>query len=159
MYTRAMWCAVLALLGALAGLACKRAEPEAHVAIRLPALGATVDAPASWEVAPIGKDGYRIGLGPREQVFVRDLAFAPKTVDELYAAECARAPAPGTKLVTAHGALFVHCTLRSTPPDGPARELVHVAALLRSGGRGIKCHFGTVDDAEAATAVCLSLRL
>lgn len=152
-----MWCATLALL-ASAGLACKQSAPETRVAVRLAALGATVDAPASWELAPIGKDGYRIGLGPHEQVFVRDVAFAPRTVDELYAAECARATAPGLRTTTSHGALFVQCTLRSTPPDGPPRELVHVAALLWAGGRGIKCHFGTVDDAAAATAVCLSLR-
>jgi len=138
----------------------KRAAPEAHRAVRVGKLGATVDAPPAWEVAALGKDSYRVGTGPGDQVFVREVAFPPRTIDELYATECARALEPGTKATTPAGAMIVECRLGSTTPDGKAVELVHVASLIRAGERGIKCHFGIAGDAAAATAtaVCRSLR-
>ncbi len=151
----------LALLSLVPVLGCgKRASPEARRAVRIGEL-ATVDAPPGWEVAAAGKQSYRVGAGPGEQVFVREVAFPPATLDELYATECARAAAPGTKATTPAGALIVECTLPSTTRAGKAIELVHVAALLRAGGRAIKCHFGIAGDAAAAAAaaaVCRSLR-
>lgn len=146
----------LGTLGALAACG-KRSDPDAPVARRLGAL-ATVDAPPAWEVAPIGKGAYRIGDGSREQVFVREIQFPPKTVDELYATECARATEPGAKATTPAGALFVECRLASTAKDGASIDLVHAVSLLRTGDRGIKCHFGIPGDAADATAVCRSLR-
>ena len=149
---------VLVPLGA-AQLACgKRARPAAHRAVRIGALGATVDAPPDWEAAAVSKAVYRVGAGPGEQVFVREVAFAPATMDELYATECARAIEPGTKAMTPAGAMIVECRVWSATPDGKSVELVHVASLLRAGDRGIKCHFGIAGDAEAAAAVCRSLR-
>jgi hypothetical protein len=136
----------------------KRAAPEAHRAVRIGPLGATVDAPPDWEVTALGKGSFRVGAGPAEQVVVREIAFPPATLDELYATECARAIGPGTKTATPTGALIVECRLASTRPDGEAVELVHVASLIRAGGRGIKCHFGIDGDAEVAAAVCRSLR-
>jgi len=151
--------APLAPLGA-ASLGCgkRAAPPEAHRAVRVGKLAATVDAPPSWEVTSLGKDSYRVGTGPGEQVFVREVAFPPRTLDELYATECARAIEPGTKATTPPGALIVECRLTSTTPDGNEVELFHVASLIRAGDRGIKCHFGIDGDASAATAVCRSLR-
>ena len=148
----------LGALGAAAGACGKRAAPEAHRAVRIGTLGATVDAPPGWEVAELGKGSYRVGPGPGEQVFVREIAFPPRTIEELYATECARAIAPGAKAATPAGALIVECRLASTTPDGKAVELVHVASLIRAGDRGIKCHFGIDGDAEVATAVCRSMR-
>ncbi|HWO25889.1 MAG TPA: hypothetical protein VNO30_44445 [Kofleriaceae bacterium] len=151
---------VLVPLGA-AQLACgKRAGPVAHRAVRIGGLGAAVDAPPHWEAEAVSKAVYRVGAGPGEQVFVREVAFAPATIDELYATECARAIEPGTKAMTPAGAMLVECRLASATPDGASVELVHVASLLRAGEHGIKCHFGIADDAAAATAtaVCRSLR-
>jgi hypothetical protein len=145
-------------LGAAAGACGKRAAPEAHRAVKIGKLGATVDAPPDWEVTALGKGSFRVGTGPGEQVVVREVAFPPRTIEELYATECARAIEPGTKATTAAGAMIVECRLPSTTPDGKAVELVHVASLIRAGERGIKCHFGIDGDAEAATAVCRSLR-
>jgi hypothetical protein len=145
-------------LGAAAIGCGKRAAPEAHRAVKIGKLGATVDAPPDWEVTALGKASYRVGTGPGEQVFVRDVAFPPKTIDELYATECARAIEPGTKATTPAGAMIVECRLPSTTPDGKAVELVHVASLIHAGDRGIKCHFGIAGEAAAAAAVCRSLR-
>ena len=158
--TRASSALLLVPLGAaLVVAACgKRAAPEAHRAVRIGQLGATVDAPPSWEVTALGKGSYRVGAGPGEQVVVREVAFPPSTIEELYATECARATGPGTKTATPTGALIVECRLGSTQPDGEAVELVHVASLIRAGNRGIKCHFGIDGDAEVAAAVCRSLR-
>jgi len=158
----------LAILLLVPVLACgKRASPEAHRAVRIGKL-ATVDAPPGWEVAAMGgamgsamgSASYRVGAGPGEQVFVREVAFPPQTLDELYATACARAMAPGTKATTPAGAMVVECKVASTKRDGKSIELVHVAALIRAGDRGIKCHFGIAGDAEArvAAAVCRSLR-
>ena len=145
-------------LGA-AAIACgKRAAPEAHRAVQIGKLGATVDAPPAWEVTALGKEAYRVGPGPGEQVFVREVAFAPRTIDELYATECARAIEPGTKATAPSGAMIVECRLPSTTPDGKSVELEHVASLIRNGDRGIKCNFGIAGDAAIATAVCRSLR-
>jgi hypothetical protein len=144
---------------AAAAAACgKQAAPEAHRAVRVGELGATVDAPPGWEVTALGKGSYRVGTGRGEQVVVREVAFPPATIDELYATECARGVGPGTRVVTPTGAMIVECRLASTRPDGEEVELVHVASLIRAGGRGIKCHFGIDGDAEIATAVCRSLR-
>jgi hypothetical protein len=136
----------------------KRAAPEAHRAVRIRELGATVDAPPGWELTALGKGSYRVSAGPSEQVVVREVAFPPATLDELYAAECARAVGPGTKATTPGGAMVVECKLASTRPDGEEVELAHVASLIRAGGRGIKCHFGIDGEAEVAAAVCRSLR-
>jgi hypothetical protein len=70
-------------------------------------------------------------------VFVREIPFPPKTVDELYATEC---------------------RLAATAKDGASIDIVHAVSLLRTGDRGIKCHFGLPGEAAAATAVCRSLR-
>jgi hypothetical protein len=152
--------AVLVVLGAaITAAACgkRAADPDAPTPRKIGAL-ATVDAPPAWEVASVAKDAYRVGVGPGEQVFVREVAFPPKALDELYATECARALEPGAKSTTPHGALIVECRLASTTKDGASIELLHVASLLRAGDRGIKCHFGLSGDAAAATAVCRSLR-
>jgi hypothetical protein len=148
---------LLVPLGSAVSACGKRAAPEAHGAVRIGKL-ATVDAPPGWEVTAAGKESYRVGTGPGEQVSVREVAFAPRTIDELYATECARAIEPGTKAMTPAGAMIVECRLASTTPDGKSVELVHVASLIRAGDRGIKCHFGITGDAEAAAAVCRSLR-
>jgi len=145
-------------LGAASSACGKRAAPEAHRALRIGKLGATVDAPPDWEVAEIGRGSYRVGTGPGDQVFVREIAFPPRTIDELYATECARAVEPGTRATTPAGAMIVECRLSSTTPDGKAVELVHAASLIRAGDHGIKCHFGIDGDAGVATAVCRSLR-
>jgi hypothetical protein len=151
---------VLALLGATASACSKRAAPEARRALTIGPLGVTVDAPPGWEAAAIGAGAYRVGAGPDadDQVFVREVAFPPRTLDELYATECARAIAPGAKAATPAGTMVVECRLASTTPEGKAIELAHVASLIRAGDRGIKCHFGIEGDAEAAAAVCRSLR-
>ena len=154
---------VIAVLGgASAAAACSKraADPDGPTPRKIGAL-ATVDAPPAWEVAAIAKDAYRVGVGPGEQVFVREVAFPPKALGELYATECARAVEPGARSMTPHGALIVECRLAATTKDGASVELLHVASLLRSGDRGIKCHFGLpadTDDARAAAAVCRSLR-
>lgn len=156
--SRALALLSLALLGA-APIACgKRASPQTRRAVRIASLGVTIDAPPSWEVTALGKESYRVGPGPGEQVFVRAVAFPPRTLDELYATECARAAAPGAKATTPAGAMVVECKVASTTRDGKSIELVLVASLLRAGDRGIKCHFGTSGDAEPAAAVCRSLR-
>jgi hypothetical protein len=150
---------VLVPLGAAQLAGGKRARPAAHRAVRIGALGVTVDAPPDWEVLAVGKASFRVGAGRGEQVFVREVTFAPATLDELYATECARAIAPGTRATTLAGAMIVECRVASATPDGESVELVHVASLLRAGERGIKCHFGIAGDAAAtATAVCRSLR-
>lgn len=133
----------------------ERAAPRMH---ELRALGARVEAPESWEVTATERGAYRIGAGTGKQVFVREVAFPPRTIGELYATECARAPEPGTKTTTPAGAMVVECKLISATKDGRSVELTHVASLIRIGERGIKCHFGIAGDAEAATAVCRSLR-
>jgi hypothetical protein len=148
---------VCVAVGAVAGACGERAAPEAHRAVRIGKL-ATVDAPPGWEVAALGKDSYRVGPGGVEQVFVREIAFPPRTLDELYATECARAIEPGARAATPAGAMIVECKVASTMPDGKAVELVHVASLIRAGERGIKCHFGIDGDAAVAAAVCRSLR-
>ena len=150
---------VLGLLGVLAACG-KRADPDAPLARRIGTL-ATVDAPPGWEVSTIGKDAYRVGEGPGEQVFVRAIAFPPKTLDELYATECARATEPGAKATTRAGTMIVECRLASTAKDGTSIDLLHVVSLIRVGDRSIKCHFGLPGEAAAAiaaTAVCRSLR-
>lgn len=156
---RALAILLLAPLGAAPAACGKRAAPpETQRAVRIGKLGASVDAPPNWEITAIGKDSYRVGLAPGEQVFVREVAFPPRTVDELYATECARAIEPGTKATTPAGAMIVECRLASTDPDGKEVELVHVASLIRTGDRGIKCHFGIEGNAADAAAVCRSLR-
>jgi hypothetical protein len=154
---RSIAASVLALLGA-AGACNKRATPEARRAVRIAPLGATIDAPPGWELTEVGNDTYRVGAGGEEGVFVRAVAFPPRTLDELYATECARAAAPGTRATTPAGAMVVACSVPLTTKDGKSIELVHAASLIAAGGRGIKCHFGTSGDPEAALAACRSLR-
>jgi hypothetical protein len=151
---------VLALLGATASACGKRAEPQARRALTIGPLGVTVDAPPGWGAVAIGAGAYRVGTerDADDQVFVREVAFPPRTLDELYATECARAESPGAKAVTTAGTLIVECRLASTTPEGKTIELAHVASLIRAGDRGIKCHFGIEGEAEAAAAVCRSLR-
>lgn len=150
--------ATAVVLGVLGLAACgKRADPDAPLARRIGTL-AIVDVPPTWEVSTIGKDAYRVGEGPGEQVFVRAIAFPPPTLDELYATECARAPSPGTKATTHAGAMLVECRLASMAKDGTSIDLLHVVSLIHLGDRGIKCHFGLPGDAADAAAVCRSLR-
>lgn len=151
---------LLAFAFALA--ACKSSKPAATSAAAEPkaigATGASVIAPASWVVNADGQISYRVGTGPGDQVFLNEVMFPAKTVDDLYAAECARASAPGLKLTTPAGALYVQCKVSTTTRDGKAVELTKVASELRVGAKGVKCHFGSDDDPTKLIEVCKSLQ-
>jgi hypothetical protein len=122
--------------------------------------GAVIDAPANWEVAEEGKISYRVGAGNGRQVFVTEMAFTPKDLEEFYKDECGKfASGPGIKETTPAGALYVECKTKSQTRDGKPVDLTTIRSIVRVGDHGVRCRVETDGDPTTLSSVCKSLRV